>query len=163
MKSKSRREIIEDNKRLKKEIDSERARIRQRIFECEDRERKAQRSVDDANERMRRAGLDGGYEYWKDADKGTVIDYVTLNAHSIRMNGTLPTDEKEYVAHHLAERLAEQLINSGLVLLEYNGVDPRTGCLIISSRLDVIPWQMITNKTGKQTIAVFNGGMVRPW
>ena len=164
MKARSRREIINENKELRKECESLKKDVnwhKADASQARDYANRTRRDLMNAHERLRMAGLDGGYEYTKGADSGTIRDYVTtFEPYRISMTGEFPIADREYIAMTLAERIAKKLIESGLILLEYSP-DPRTGETVVESRLDVVPWQMITSKN--TMVSVLDTGRMRPW
>lgn len=156
MKAKSRRELINENKQFRKDLNEQNEKHFVEIKRMADYVQQAQKETEEYKDRLRAAGLKGGYEYTHPAGVGTVVYYVTISPHEINVStNKYPEQVKEQVAMELAGRIAAALINEGLVLLENGGVDNYSGCQIVKARLDVIPWQRITKKNDKVVLQAF--------
>lgn len=144
MKSRSRREIIEENKRLKREAEEQ----RKRTFETVDRYARAASAAHEETEKFVRAlvtlGENPEIRYKKPSDGNTFVDYVTI--HPMDVETSAEGYGMEVAREHLARRLAEALIEKGLIRAVKEGIDPASGMYTITARLDVIPWWLISEK-----------------
>ena len=143
----TRRAIIEENRRLKREISEMRAKCRETVNNYAKAVETAEKETEKANARLARAGLEGGYEYTVGGVRGSVrvADYVQVDPVRLTLSGHVP-NEIEFARKELAVRIADELIRSGLVLVERGEIDHLRMRQNITVRLDVIPWDVLTRR-----------------
>lgn len=150
MKAKSRREIIEENKRLKREAQTQAAQVKcyAELAEAADKNReRVEQELTAAKARLARAGLEGNYEYTGGGTSGAVRfgSCVQIEPERVGVSGYVPK-EMEFARRVLAAKIADELIAKGLVLVERGEINPVTRMQDVTVRLDVIPWDALTRR-----------------
>lgn len=144
MKSRSRREIINELKDLRRENGSLSCALQMsRMAEIEQK-----RDRDYFRDRLAELGNDHDLKYMKGADRGTLVSSVTVEPEHITIGGTTIPGE---VNAELARKLADAIIEKGLMRVETdpdNYPPPRFGVRVIG-RIDVIPWDKICSRTAR--------------
>ena len=142
-----RRAIIEENRRLKRDISEIRVKCWETVNNYAKAVETAQKETEKANARLARAGLEGGYEYTGGGVRGTVrvAEYVQVDPVRLTFSGPVP-EEIEFARKELAVRIADELIKKGLVFVERGEVDHLRMRQNITVRLDVIPWDALTRR-----------------
>lgn len=148
MKSKGRRDLINEIKDLRRELGlEERARLIEK--------QAAKQEIDEANARcadLRRRlqviGYNPEIEYIKGADRGTLVSTIKVDAE--RFDLIAEGIDADTIARQVCARLAEGLYEKGLVRIVFenephNGYSVKVG----RARVDVIPWDKICRNRGR--------------
>ena len=142
MKSRSRREIINELKDLRRENE-----LLQLLRVSADMGKSnAEKTVAELRERLARLGNDHDLQYMKGADNGTFVSSAVVAPEHITISGTTIPGE---INAALARKLADAIIEKGLMRVETdndNYPPPRYGVRVIG-RIDVIPWDKICSRT----------------
>lgn len=143
----SRKAIIEENRRLKREIFEMREKCRETVNNYAKAVETAEKETEKANARLARAGIEGRYEYTWGGVRGSVrvADYVQVDPVRLTLSGYVPK-EIEFARKELAVRIADELIRNGLVFVERGEIDHLRMRQNITVRLDVIPWDALTRR-----------------
>lgn len=138
MKARSRREIIDENRALRKQIREERLETSLRI-------KNAMCEVERATERLRRAGLSGRYQYTAQIPRGTVETCDKIDPVNLCGGVNVPAN-LEAMRDIVAGQLAKALVENGLVMIENAGIDEITGTQKVYARVSVVPWESMARK-----------------
>lgn len=141
MKSKSRREIINELKDLRRENEL----LRLLRVSADMGKSNAEKTVTELRERLARLGNDHDLQYMKGADRGTLVSSVTVEPEHITIGGTTIPGE---VNAEIARKLADAIIEKGLMRVEINPPNlppPPFGVRVIG-RVDVLPWDAICRR-----------------
>lgn len=148
MKSKGRRELINEIKDLRREIHSVRAS--KMIAEQEAREKLHSEMARCAEfrRRLQVIGYNPEIEYIKGADRGTLVSTVKVDAE--RFDLIAEGIDADTIARQVCARLAEGLYEKGLVRIEFSD-EPHFGysLKVGRARVDVIPWDKICQNRGQ--------------
>lgn len=141
MKSKSRREIINELKDLRRENEL----LRLLRVSADMGKSNAEKTVAELRERLARLGNDHDLQYMKGTDNGTIISSVVVAPEHIEITGTAETSE---VTATLARTLADAIIGKGLMRVEINppNLPPSPFGVRVYGRVDVIPWDAICRR-----------------
>lgn len=148
MKSKGRRDLINEIKELRREIHSVRAS--KMIAEQEARERihSAMGRCAEMRRRLQVIGYNPEIEYIKGADRGTLVSTVTVDAMRFELSAS--GMDGDAIARDVCGKLANALYENGLVRIVFenephNGYSVKVG----RARVDVIPWDKICRNRGR--------------
>ena len=142
MKSKSRRELINEIKFYKETvamqagvIESQRA-----IMAIKDRHK------NDLKARMERLGDDKDVRYTKAPDRGTVEKYVTVAPEHVKTTDVFNRYNATYARETLCQQIAKALVDNGLVRFETKPFDMNPEYVQVTARVDVIPWDFLCER-----------------
>ena len=145
----TRRAIIEENRRLKREISEMRAKCRETVNNYAKAVETAEKETEKANARLARAGLEGRYEYTGCGVIGSVrvADYVQVDPVRLTLSGYVPK-EIEFARKELAVRIADELIRNPYFIAlsgDHEAIIVITERLTVNSRHVIqmqknIPW-----------------------
>lgn len=149
MKSKGRRELINEIKELRRELGLEEgARLiekqaaRQEIEKANDR-------CDEFRRRLQVIGYNPEIEYIKGADRGTLVSTVTVDAMRFDLSAT--GMDGDAIARQVCGQLANALYENGLVRIVFENMQPYSTMpyKVGRARVDVIPWDKICRNRGQ--------------
>lgn len=142
MKSKSRRELINEIKYYKETvamqagvIESQRA-----IMAVKDRHK------NDLKARLERLGDDKDIRYTKAPDRGTVKTYVTIAPEHVKTTDVFNRYNATYAREILCQQIAKALVDGGLVRFETKPFDMNPEYVEVTARVDVIPWDLLCER-----------------
>ena len=141
MKSRSRREIINELKDLRQEN----ALLRVLRISADTGKSNAEKTVAELRERLARLGNDHDLQYMKGADDGTLVSSAVVAPEHIEIMGTVAPPE---VTATLARTLADEIIEKGLMRVEINppNLPPSPFGVRVVGRVDVLPWDAICRR-----------------
>lgn len=148
MKSKGRRELINEIKDLRRELGlEERARLIEKQAAKQEIE-EANARCDEFRRRLQVIGYNPEIEYIKGADRGTLVSTVTVDAMRFEMSAA--GMDGDAIARDVCGKLANALYENGLVRIVFenephNGYSVKVG----RARVDVIPWDKICRNRGR--------------
>lgn len=149
MKSKGRRELINEIKDLRREIHSVRAS--KMIAEQEARERihSAMGRCAEMRRRLQVIGYNPEIEYIKGPDSGTLVSTVTVDA--MRFDLTAAGLDADTITRQICVKLANALYENGLVRIVFETMQPYSTMPVKvgRARVDVIPWDKICRNRGR--------------
>lgn len=142
MKSKSRRELINEIKFYKETvamqagvIESQRA-----IMAIKDRHK------NDLKARLERLGDDKNIRYTKAPDRGTVEKYVTIAPEHVKTTDAFSRYNATHAREILCQQIAKALIDGGLVRFETKPFDMNPEYVQVTARVDVVPWDLLCER-----------------
>lgn len=152
MKSKGRRELINEIKDLRRELGlEERARMIDK--------RAARQEIEEANarcaefrRRLQVIGYNPEIEYIKSADRGTLVQVVKCDAMRFDLSGA--GMDADAIARQVCGQLATALYENGLVRIEFDTMQPYSTMpyKVGRARVDVIPWDRVCRNRGRLII-----------
>ena len=148
MKSKGRRELINEIKDLRRELGlNEGARLIEKQAAKQEIE-KANARCDEFRRRLQVIGYNPEIEYIKGADRGTLVSTVTVDA--MRFDLTAAGFDADAIAQNVCGQLAKSLYENGLVRIVFEN-EPHNGypVKVGRARVDVIPWDKICRNRGR--------------
>lgn len=149
MKSKGRRELINEIKELRRELGlKEGARLiekqaaRQEIEKANDR-------CDEFRRRLQVIGYNPEIEYIKEPDRGTLVSTIKVDA--MRFDLTAAGFDVDAIAQNVCGQLAKSLYENGLVRIVFETKQPYSTMpyKVGRARVDVIPWDKICRNRGR--------------
>jgi hypothetical protein len=149
MKSKGRRELIDEIKDLRRELGlEERARMIDKLA--------AKQEIEEANarcaefrRRLQVIGYNPEIEYIKEPDRGTLVSTVKVDAMRFDLKAAgIETDE---ITRQMCVKLANALYENGLVRIVFETMQPYSPApyKVGRARVDVIPWDKICRNRGR--------------
>lgn len=149
MKSKGRRDLINEIKDLRRELGlEERARmIEKRAAKQEIEEANAR--CDEFRRRLQVIGYNPEIEYVKGADRGTLVSTIKVDA--MRFDVTAAGLDADAIARDVCGKLANALYENGLVRIVFETMQPYSTMPVKvgRARVDVIPWDKICRNRGR--------------
>ena len=148
MKSKGRRELIDEIKDLRRDLGlEERARLIEKQAAKQEIE-EANARCDEFRRRLQVIGYNPEIEYIKCADRGTLVSTVKVDA--MRFDLTAAGFDADAIAQNVCGQLAKSLYENGLVRIVFEN-EPHNGCSVKvgRARVDVIPWDKICRNRGR--------------
>lgn len=147
MKSKSRRELINEIKRYKETVETQHGIIMSQRTTITIKER----HIIDLKARLERLGDDKNIRYTKAPDRGTVEKYVTIAPEHIKatdvFNRQVATHARDtYAREIICQQIAKALVDGGLVRFETKPFDMNPEYLQVTARVDVIPWDLLCER-----------------
>ena len=142
MKSKSRRELINEIKYYK-----ETAVMQQNVIESQ----RAIMATKDRHKnflmaRLERLGDDKNIRHTKAPDRGTVEKYVTIAPEHVKTTDVFNRYNATYAREILCQQIAKALVDGGLVRFETKPFDMNPEYLQVTARVDVIPWDLLCER-----------------
>ena len=148
MKSKGRRDLINEIKDLRRELGlEERARmIEKRAAKQEIEEANAR--CDEFRRRLQVIGYNPEIEYIKGADRGTLVSTVKVDA--MQFDLTAAGLDADTITRKVCVKLANALYENGLVRIVFeNEPHNEYSVKVGRARVDVIPWDKVCRNRGR--------------
>lgn len=142
MKSKSRRELINEIKRYKENVETQNGIIMSQRTTIAIKER----HIIDLKARLERLGDDKNIRYTKAPDRGTLKKYVTIAPEHVKTTDVFNRYNATYAREILCQQIAKALIDGGLVRFETKPFDMNPEYLQVTARVDVIPWDLLCER-----------------
>lgn len=149
MKSKGRRELIDEIKKLRRELGlNEGARLIEKQAAKQEIE-KANARCDEFRRRLQVIGYNPEIEYIKEPDRGTLVSTVSVDA--MRFDLTAAGLDADTITRQVCVKLANALYENGLVRIAFETLQPYSTLPVKvgRARVDVIPWDKICRNRGR--------------
>lgn len=149
MKSKSRRELIDELKEHKKAsetyvytIESQRGTIAAQHAQITVKDRQ----IAGLKESLAMLSDDKDVRYTKAPDRGTVETYTTIVPEHIKRTDVFNSYNVTYAREILCKQIAKALVDNGLVRFETKPLDMFQEVIQVTARVDVIPWYALCER-----------------
>lgn len=152
MKSKGRRELINEIKDLRREMGlKEGARLIEKQAARQELEQEKERCAE-FRRRLQVIGYDPNVEYIKGADRGTLVSTVKVDAMRFDLSGA--GMDADAIARQVCGQLANALYENGLVRIVFDTMQPYSTMpyKVGRARVDVIPWDKVCRNRGRLII-----------
>ena len=149
MKSKGRRDLINEIKELRRELGlNEGARLIEKQAAKQEIE-KANARCDEFRRRLQVIGYNPEIEYVKEPDRGTLVSTVKVDA--MRFDLTAAGLDADTITRQVCVKLANALYENGLVRIVFETMQPYSTMPVKvgRARVDVIPWDKICRNRGR--------------
>ena len=152
MKSKGRRELIDEIKKLRRELAlNDSVQLVERQAARQELEQEKERCAE-FRRRLQVIGYDPNVEYIKGADRGTLVSTVTVDA--MRFDLSAAGLDADAIARDVCGKLANALYENGLVRIVFEPIQTYSmmPVKVGRARVDVIPWDKICRNRGRLII-----------